>query len=75
MNVTRFSFSQLVVAYRCKQHLDSSLHLSLMAFVTQVMRCELVFQTIRNHVGFLVWVMLFLKVHEKWVVPLIHPFS
>jgi hypothetical protein len=39
--------------YRCEESLDSSLHLPLMVFVTQVMRCELVFSIIRNG-GFLV---------------------
>jgi hypothetical protein len=39
--------------------LDSSLHLSVMVFITQVMRRELVFYTILNHVGYLVRVICY----------------
>jgi hypothetical protein len=43
MYVTRSYFPQRGDVYRCEQNLDCSLNLSLMVFVTQVMRCELVF--------------------------------
>jgi hypothetical protein len=54
MYVTRSYFAQRGSVYRCEQSFDCSPHLSLVLFVTQVMRCEMVFEIIRNRVGFLV---------------------
>jgi hypothetical protein len=45
-------FFQGVVVYSFQQSLDSSLHPPFIVFVTQVMWCELVFQAVRNCIGF-----------------------
>jgi hypothetical protein len=44
----------LSVVYRRGQNVDPRFQPSLMIFVAQVMKCELVFETIRSRVGFLV---------------------
>jgi hypothetical protein len=59
MYVTGSFFSEWGVISRWKQSLDSSLHPSLMVFITQVMRCEVVSYRIRNCVGFLLQVICF----------------
>jgi hypothetical protein len=65
MYVKRSYSSQRGVVYRCEQNLESSLHLSLMALVTQVMRCELVFlNNPQSRSLSLSGGILFLKVHK-----------